>query len=143
MAHTTLDTTADIIDTRDIIARIEELEAEYEPISDSDDDAAREAWDNTDEGKELSMLLELMEGMKGYGGDEQWRGDWYPITLIRESYFTDYIKELIHDCYEMPKEMNTGAWPYRHMTIDYEAAADEAKGDYNELEIDGVTYFYR
>lgn len=143
MTHQDLDLTADIIDVRDIIARIEELEAEYQPISDSDDDAAREAWDNTEEGKELSMLLELMEEMKGYGGDEQWRGDWYPVTLIRETYFTDYIKELIHDCYEMPKGMHGGDWPYRHMTFDYEAAADEAKVDYTTVEIDGVDYFFR
>jgi hypothetical protein len=136
MTHTnTLDLTADIIDTRDIIERIEELEnlIENEGCEDT----------CTEYREELTLLSSLMEEMKGNGGDEQWRGDWYPITLIRETYFTDYIQELIHDCYEMPKEMHSGSWPYRHMSIDYEAAADEAKGDYCELEIDGVTYFYR
>lgn len=70
--------------------------------------------------------------------------DWsYGETLIREDYFTKYIEELIDDCYEIPKEMNSGEWPWRHMTIDYEAAAEEAKQDYMELNYDGVTYFIR
>lgn len=31
----------------------------------------------------------------------------------------------------------------RHMTLDYEAAAQEAKQDYMELDFDGVAYLIR
>jgi hypothetical protein len=40
----------------------------------------------------------------------------------------------------MPKEMKSGNWPWRHMTIDYEAAAQELKADYNEVTFAGHTY---
>lgn len=134
-----LDLTDDLIDVRDIIERVEELES-LKDDHESEPDGGR--WSDED-AQELETLQAILEDLKGNGGDEQWRGDWYPVTLIRDSYFTDYIEELISDCYEMPKEINSGAWPYRHITIDYEAAADEAKADYMEIEIDGTTYLYR
>ena len=130
--------TEDIIDVRDIIERIEFLESEIEDARESGDIECIEASE-----PELNALTAIMEELAGNGGDESWNGDWYPVTLIRESHFTDYIKELIHECYEMPPEMKTGRWPYCHITIDYEAAARDAKVDYSTVEIDGVTYFYR
>jgi len=126
----------DVIDVRDIIERIEELEEQYAPVMDSDSDEERAAWDASEEGQELSMLVALMEEMAGYGGDEQWRGDWYPLTLIRESHFTDYAEELVRDCYEL-----TGLPDFVH--IDWEATAREVKMDYTPIDVDGATYFYR
>lgn len=67
----------------------------------------------------------------------------YGDTLIREDYFTDYIRELIDDCYDLPKEMTSGDWPWRHIKIDYEAAAEEAKQDYGDIQIFGETFFIR
>ena len=127
---TSLNLDDNIIAIEDIIERIEELEAE-QPLK-NDDDLA-----------ELDKLKAIMEELKGNGGDWEWDGDWYPQMLISEDYFTDYIKELIDDCYEMPKEMNSGSWPYRHITIDYDAAAEEAKHDYSSLDIGGTEFFYR
>lgn len=70
--------------------------------------------------------------------------DWiHGETLIREDYFTTYIEELIADCYRLPKELTSGDWPWRHITVDYDAAADEAKADYMEADFDGVTYYIR
>jgi hypothetical protein len=43
----------------------------------------------------------------------------------------------------MPKELNSGNWPYRHITVDYEAAAEEAKGDYTKVDFAGQTYLIR
>lgn len=57
--------------------------------------------------------------------------------------FEKYIRDLIDECYEMPKEMQSGQWPYRHITIDYAAAAEEARQDYYEVDFDGVTYLCR
>jgi len=112
----------DVIDSRDVIKRIEELEGER---------------DSFEDGEELRILKALTEEASG-------SPDWeHGETLVRESYFTDYIKELIHDCYEFPKEFDSGNWPWRHMAVDYEAAAEEAKVDYNEADFDGVTYLIR
>lgn len=113
----------DIIDSRDIIKRIEKLQ----DIEERDDD----------ENAELKTLLKVQE-------EGESSPDWtYGETLIRETYFEEYITELIHDCYPMPKEMNSGEWPWRHIKIDYRAAADEAEMDYTSIDFDGVNYFIR
>lgn len=107
-----------VIDSRDIIDRIEKLRG---LLSDAE----------TEELRTLEAVA--------YAGESS--PDWqYGTSLIRDSYFTEYIRELIHDCYEMPKELDSGAWPFRHMKIDYQAAADEARADYFELDFNGVTY---
>lgn len=121
-----LDLTADIIDVRDIIERFEELEDERE----------NEALDAEGEA-EIVVLQALLDDLKGNGGDEQWRGDWYPVTLIRDSYFTDYTEELVKDCYGMPADLPS------FIEIDWAATAENCKVDYTTTEIDGETYYYR
>lgn len=126
--------TEDVLDVRDIIERVEELESEIEAYAEKMDDWQQNA-DNTEE---LETLKAILEDLKGYGGDEQWRGDWYPVTLIRDSYFQDYAQELAEDC----GMVNTDAkWP--NNCIDWERAASELQIDYSTIEIDGVTYWYR
>lgn len=120
-----IDNKEDILDIRDIIERFEELEAEF--------DSAME----TSEAEEFTLLQSLLEELKGNGGDEQWKGDWYPVTLIRESYFEDYIEELITDCGYISRDFPS--W----IKIDWEETAENVKVDYSEVEIDGVTYYYR
>lgn len=115
---------ADLVDVRDIIARFEELDADDE--RDLDDD------------QEHVELGSLLEELSGNGGDEQWRGDWYPVTLIRETYFTEYAQDLAEDCFEYT---NDNSWPYSH--IDWEAAAADLQQDYTSIEYAGVTYWYR
>ena len=129
---TTLDLSADIIDVRDIIARVEELEAERDGIEESD--PARDA----DLACEHCQLAQILVDLQGMGGDEQWRGHWYPVTLIRDSYFRDYAEELADDCGLIPKNAQ---WP---MTcIDWERAARELRYDYSGVDIDGATYWTR
>lgn len=123
-----LDLNDDIIDVRDIIARVEELENE---MPENDNDVRN--WVNLDE---YTKLTEILDDLKGEGGDEQWRGDWYPVTLICESHFTDYAEELVCECYDLGKLPN-------FVHIDWEATAREVAMDYSEVGIDGITYFYR
>lgn len=154
-----IDNTQDLIDVRDIIERYEELEAEREALSDhveeceaaneyhnseGDMDAPEErdlvtanddlkAWDE-ENSEELENLKSILDDLKGNGGDEQWRGDWYPVTLIRESYFEEYMDEMVADCYELPELPS-----FMTVTLDYVAL----QMDYTSTEIDGVTYLYR
>lgn len=143
MHKTTIENTEDIIDSRDIIARIEELENERDDYTAPNKDGyqtmigADWAADNPEDAAELAALQALAQ-------EAEDSPDWiHGETLIRRSYFVDYIAELINDCYEMPKEMNSGQWPYRHMTMDYEAAANEAEQDYMSVDFDGVEYLIR
>jgi hypothetical protein len=145
----TISTTDDVIDSRDVIARIEELRDTLEALReefdsnpendgvDFDDWSRNQTAMTSAEVDELAALEQLAEEASG-------SPDWtYGEALIRESYFTDYIEQLINDCYEMPKELNSGEWPWRHVTVDYEEAAEEAKADYIDCDFDGVTYLIR
>jgi hypothetical protein len=132
MTTYTLNNIDDIIYICDIIERFEELETELEGLTSAEDAAIQglnEEWD------ELESLRNLLEDLKGNGGDEQWRGDWYPQILIRESYFEEYMDDLVYDCYEVPKNLPS----FMFITLDYVAL----QMDYTSTEIDGVTYFYR
>lgn len=146
----TVESTIDFAETRimveDITDRVDELRDERDDYNDPDAESPNMAdWADVhpDDAAELVMLENILDELKGGGGDHQWNGDWYPHELLAESDFVEYIKELIDDCYEMPKEMNSGSWPYRHMSIDYEAAAKEAEQDYSTITIDGNDFFYR
>jgi hypothetical protein len=121
-----LNSNDDIIDVRDIIERFEELETEM-----PDDDADVKNWPRLHEWTAVGALL---SDLCGNGGDEQWRGDWYPVTLIRDSYFEQSMDEMVADCYTLPELPS-----FMTVTLDYVAL----QMDYTSTEIDGVTYWYR
>jgi len=131
---TTVDLTGEMIDVRDIIARVEELEKDR----DYSEDEQTWAEENASDADELSALMSILEDLKGYGGDEQWRGDWYPVTLIHEDHFEDYAQELAEDIGAVNLDAQ---WPNNH--IDWKAAAEDLLQDYSEVDVDGTTYYYR
>ena len=110
------------IDGRDIQARIDELEALDAPTE--------------EESAELADLVAFLHEAMQYNSDAD-EGE----TIIAESHFVDYIKEIIDDCYADPKDLTSDEWPYRHITINYEAAAEEAKADYAELTFRGRNFY--
>ena len=129
-----------VIDVRDIIARVEELENESVIFLDeSDDDKRTAAWRmaNPDDAAELDTLRDILAELAGYGGDEEWRGDWYPVTLIQDKYFEDYARQLLDDCGLIPHDL-----PH-YIAIDWETTAQNVQVDYTPIEIDGLTYWYR
>lgn len=141
MLTTTFNNTDDLIDSRDVIARIEELENEQaelvQKLSDGEITEAEMVAFDEDKGHDLDALRELAALAES-------SPDWiYGETLIRASYFVQYITDLIDDCYDLPKELTSGNWPYRHITIDFEAAAKEAEQDYISVDFDGVEYLIR
>lgn len=133
--------TEDYLDVRDMIARVEELRDERASYVDtasdegSEETDATEAWSRTEEGAELVQLESVLSDLRGNGGDEHWEGDWYPVSLIRDSYFEEAMDELIEDIGDMPKDIPV----YLTITINYRAL----QMDYTSVEIDGVTYWYR
>jgi hypothetical protein len=139
----TIDNSEDYLDVRGIIARVEELESELvdgeelsaETAKTRRDEAEQKGDSKADDWSEAYLLLSLLEDMRGCGGDEQWRGDWYPVTLIRDSYFETAMDELLEDIGDMPKNIPS----YLKITVDYDAL----QMDYSSVEFDGVTYWYR
>jgi hypothetical protein len=113
----------DILDSRDIEARIAELEASAEGDTDyNDDDEA-----------ELTALIALREEAGGYASD--WK---YGATLVRDSYFEDYAQQLAEDIGAIDPNAN---WPMS--CIDWKQAARELQMDYTAVDFDGVTYWIR
>lgn len=124
MSHE-ISNSVDLIDSRDVIARIEELQAEHDDNEDNSFDEEKVA--------ELAALKALAEEAEGYAAD------WYHgETLIRYSYFTEYAQDLADD---LGAISNTATWP--NNCIDWEEAARQLKEDYTEVDFDGVAYYIR
>ena len=134
--------TDNTIDSRDVIARIEELEAEREDLRSAMDDhntdsdayeeanAALKDFDESEEGEELLALKALAEQGEDYAPD--WK---YGAQLIHEDYFETAMDEMLEDCGDIPRDLPS----YLTITVDYDAL----KQDYTELDFDGQTYYIR
>lgn len=129
-------TADDIIDVRDIIARAEYLEGRAPQTP--EDVMPGTGAEREEEAAELDTLAALLDQLNGAGGDEQWRGDWYPVTLIRDDYFRTYAQELAEECGMIPAD---AAWLAR--CIDWTQAARELRMDYTSVTYAGVTYWTR
>lgn len=127
----------DTIDLRDVIARVEHLAQlrETGPVDLGEDD---NEMSQDDLFAELATLEALLASCKECGGDAQYEGDWYPVTLIRDSYFEAYAQELAEKIGAVGDEVH---WPYT--CIDWDKAAWELRMDYTSVELDGVTYWCR
>jgi len=129
MNTTRIDKYQDVIDSREIIERITELEAMLE-LSETED---VEDFDQA----ELDTLKALAAEASDYS--EDWE---YGATLIRDSYFTTYAQELADDVMPSDEARELAeAWPFR--CIDWEQAARELQMDYTAVDFDGVTYWVR
>lgn len=154
-----VDNSMDILDSRDVIARLEELQNERASFaSDIDDaetdvtfashgdgdatgeltdtlDAAKAAlveWDESN-AEELAALEALASEAADYAPD--WP---YGETLIRDSYWLEYAQQFADDIGAINSE---ASWP--NNCIDWERAARELQMDYTAVDFDGVTYWIR
>lgn len=95
---------------------------EYAITADWDEDTERE-W------RELTALQEEADGSP----------DWaYGETLIRDSYFEDYARQLAEDTGAIKGDEK---WPTN--CIDWEKAADELKADYTSVSFGDTEYWIR
>lgn len=126
--------TTDVIDSRDVIERIELLTGAFvaagldpEKLPDDADEIVR------DFAEELNALRALEAAASHCG-------DWpYGAALVRESYFEEYAQEFADDIGAI--DLRNAPWPLQH--IDWEAAASALKMDYAAVDYDGVTYWIR
>ena len=133
----------DVIDSREIIERIAELQAmngdDYGPEGLEDTETVLESsLLDDDERDELSALEALASCASEYV--EDWEDG---ATLIRDSYFEDYAREYAEECgyMETARGQRGISWPFT--CIDWEQAARELQSDYTSLEFAGVTYWAR
>ena len=135
----------DIIDSRDVIARIKELEDGEEVsrlvelqakitngVLSTDESEELQALEACEEYKELLALRELAEECEGYSPD--WK---YGSALIKESYWKEYVKEKVSDIGDMPREIPG------YIVIDWDATADNVAADYAQVGFFDNTYYIR
>ncbi len=125
----------DIIDSRDVIEAIVELESEIEALTEESVDSTRA----DDQWPALIELREELAVIKAFADDAEEVSDWsYGETFIEDSHFETYAQQLAEDCCE---NLNTTDWPAR--CIDWEQAARELQMDYTSYEFGGYTYWAR
>ena len=132
----------DYIYVRDVIERFEELESERDSLQEEVAECAENSRENLaewqeDSGGEFRLLESLLADLCGYGGFEQWRGDWYPYELIRDSAFVDAMRELVQDIGALPRDIPA------YLAIDWEKTAENLRDDYSSVDFGGGTYWYR
>ena len=135
----TIDNSADLIDSRDVIARIAELERQREDrLSKQSPDltalSLNGVWatEASEEAEELDALTTFAAEAEGYASD--WH---HGVTLIRDTYFVEYVQDLLADCGTIPSDLPS--W----VVLDWAATAENVQVDYTPVELDGVTYWVR
>lgn len=143
----------DIIDGRDLLKRIGELEAETSIESNADaiksfhgytddeweacnQEKAFQAW-NKAEGA-IAVELEELETLRSFRDEigEQLCRD--GVSLINEEYFQTYAEEFANDIGAINSQQ---PWPCN--CIDWIKAADELLQDYIGADYDGTTFYFR
>lgn len=130
------DLDGDVIDSRDVIKRLEIYREAVEALG-LDPDDLPDTLTGDDEAMEIveefKALSDLESEASGYAADWHHGG-----SLIAESYFTAYAEELADDIGAINRDAR---WPNNH--IDWKAAAEELKHDYTEVTYRGKTYLIR
>ena len=138
-----------IIDTRDLHDRLEELKAKQDEIQNKKDEIENSEALEIDDDTVADLELELEQLESDFDKDEQEELDelenmeseipeWKDgETLIPEDEFVDYCEELCKDIGDVPREI---PW---YIEIDWDKTAENIKADYSEIEYQGTTYLYR
>ena len=123
-----IDNNQDIIDSRDIIERLDELESDREESN--EDGTLKEFYvENGEEYEAIKALAEDASGSPDWESGE---------ALIRRSYFRDYAQELAEDCGMIHDGLS---WPCN--CINWEQAARDLEMDYFSVNFGGVEYLIR
>jgi hypothetical protein len=112
-----------MIDSRDLLERVSELDARTEDEDDPLDE---------DETAELAELREIVVAWSDVS-------DWiYGETFIADDYFEDYARELADDIGAIDRN---ASWPLTY--IDWTAAAEALQQDYTQYEGFGRIWWAR
>ena len=110
-----------------------DIDNKLEEIADKENEIQECEFEYNRYSEELTELESLKEEIS----DNSDEGFEYGIQLIHENYIDDYLHELLIDCGYIPKDMPS--W----IEIDYDATYNNMKQDYNEIEINGITFYVR
>lgn len=137
----------DILDTRDLIQYLEELKDNFlssynevegvEDVEDFDEIDEGEVYENAyhlmTDLEDIQHLQSFHDELEGYGDFE------YGATLIHRDYFTDYCKDLLEDCGDLPRDLPF----YIENNINWGGVANDLEMDYTSATIDNQEYLMR
>lgn len=148
--------TGDIIDSRDLIERHDELREEFDELSqalidaedvlyDADGDSEKETelegavelakqalldW-QAENGDEFRALSDVCDECSGYS-------DWtYGTSLIPHEIWVDYVEDLLKDIGDIPNNLPS------YIVIDWESTAENIAVDYTTVTYNGDDYYIR
>ena len=125
----TISNTENVLDSRNIQERIDELENEIEEEESKNEEEEEES---SPEQEELEILLAFKEEV------EQCNSEWDDgCALIRETYFKEFCQQELEDLGMIPKDLES------FIVIDWEATAENMEQDYSEVSFDSVAYYVR
>jgi len=138
---TVISSTDNIIDSRDVAKRLEDLEADRDMyLSDIEEAKNLEEentyinaleWFDTEYIDEINELRELMNDIMELRGWED------GLTLVHEDYFTKFVIQELKDVGDLPRDL---PW---YIEIDEEATVNNLKDEYIPIEFDNTTYYVR
>jgi hypothetical protein len=130
----------DILDSRDIDAKIEEFESEFNSRMDTLKESSGEELEVAEEDFEnwLDENMDEFVSLLAFREEaEQYTSEWkYGATIINDDFFEDYAKQLAEDIGAIDWSQS---WPLT--CIDWAEAANQLKQDYAEFDFDGNTYY--
>ena len=112
---------------------LNEIDNKLEEIAEKENEIQECEFEYNRYSEELTELEALKEEIES-NSDE---GFEYGIQLIHENYIDDYLDELLDSCGYIPNDLPH--W----IKIDWQATYDNMKEDYNEIEINGNTFYVR
>jgi hypothetical protein len=124
----------DTFDTRDLIAELKDLEDELQQQQKLFEERFPDEEFYPDGFPEYETLEILREAEAALNDSQEYKCG---ITLIAESHFEDYCRELVNDIGDIPDNFPS------YIKIDWEQTAENLLADYTEIEINGNTFYYR
>ena len=162
--QSTIDNTQDVLDSRETIGRIEELESDRKALLEEVETAKAAFGEdsdlicpptNADEQVALAAAMQAqteaeaalagwdednlaeLDSLKSLAEQASCSPDWqYGETLVRDSHFTTYAEELAEDCGMI---VRNATWPYT--CIDWSLAARFLQMDYFRVDFAGIDYW--
>jgi hypothetical protein len=79
----------------------------------------------------LEQAIDNIDGLSMEGAEEG-------VTLIRDEFFEEYVKELAKWCGDLPEDLDES-----RIVIDWEATADIYRKDFHTVEFAGARYWFQ
>ena len=123
----------DIVNDEDYEDKQCDIDNKLEEIAEKENEIQECELEYNRHSEELAELEALKDEIES-NSDE---GFEYGIQLIHESDIDDYLNDMLIDCGYIPKDMPS--W----VEIDWDATYGNMKEDYNEIELNGNTFYVR